>query len=96
MKHLRKLWLSVPTLLWPVLAFADRYGIQEAMEDGGSSGNGIKYLLGGAVVGAGIGYAYSLYHNSSHEQKIAADGCVIVGGLLGAFVLPFVYIAATK
>ena len=95
-KCFRALLLWAASLLWPLIAMADRYGIQEAMEDGPGSGDGLKYFLGGAVAGAGIGYAYSLYYNGSHEKKIAADGCIIVGGLLGAFVLPFIYIAATR
>ena len=95
LKFVRALLFWAASLVWPLIAMADR-GIQEAMEDGPGSGDGLKYLLGGAAVGAGIGYAYSIYYNGSHEQKIAADGCIIVGGLLGAFVLPFIYIAATK
>ena len=96
MKQVRNLGLSALSLFWPLLALADRYGIQEAMEGGSGSGSGLKYLLGGAAVGAGIGYAYGLYYNSTHDKKIAADGCMVIGGMLGAFVLPLVYIAATK
>ena len=96
MTNIRNLSISLLLLLWPLLAAADRFGIQEALEGGGGGGDGMKYFFGGAVFGASIGYVYSLYYNSSHDQKIAADGCIIVGGLLGAFVLPFIYIAATK
>jgi hypothetical protein len=79
-----------------LVATADRYGIQEAIDDGPGSGSGLKYLLIGGAIGAGIGYAYSLYYNEGRSEKIATDGCVILGGLLGTFVLPFVYIVITK
>lgn len=78
---------------------ADRYGIQEAMEYGGApsaGGAGMKAVLGGIAAGALIGYAYSLYHNIKHAQKVAADGCIIIGGMLGMFVLPFIFILLSK
>ncbi len=96
---IRELCLSIVVLLWPVLAVADRYGVQEAMEDGGvppGGGAGMEYMLGGIAAGAVIGYVYSLHYNSRHKQRIAADGCMIIGGLLGMFVLPFLFILASK
>lgn len=96
---IRELCLLIAVLLWPVLAVADRYGIQEAMEDGGvppGGGAGMKLVLSGVAAGALIGYVYSLYYNSRHKQKIAADGCMIIGGLLGAPVLSFLYILVSK
>ena len=66
------------------------------MEDGPGNGDGLKFLLMGAIVGAGISYAYSCHYNNNQSKKIATDGRMIVGGLLGAFILPFAYIAVTK
>lgn len=96
MKYIRNFSLSTFVVFWPIFALADRNGIREAMEDSGSNGEGLKFVLGGAVVGASIGYIYSLYYNGKHDEKIAVDGCMVAGGLVGAFVLPFLYIAASR
>ena len=86
------------TLMYPICALADRYGVREALEDGVSSGDAesFKYIAGGAAVGASIGCICCLLYNLTHEKKIAVDGGLVLGGLIGAFVLPFVYIIATR
>ncbi|MES2415126.1 MAG: hypothetical protein V4614_15070 [Pseudomonadota bacterium] len=63
-------------------------GMGNVEESGGSGGLGTLFWF--AVVGVAAGWIYSFIYNNDHDKKIAADGCMIVGGLVGAFVAPLV------
>lgn len=95
-KRFAKSLFSIGAAFWPILSHSNKYGVQESMEIGASGGNGLVVIIFGAATGGAIGYAYSLYHNASNDKKFAADGCIIIGCFVGAFILPFLYIAVTK
>ncbi|MCY1166577.1 hypothetical protein D9M73_65190 [compost metagenome] len=60
------------------LSFADKYGVDEALADGGGSGgaNGAIFIIIGAVAG----FIYS------EAKNYQTTPCVVVGGVGGLFL----------
>lgn len=69
-------------------AFAGYGGMGGAAEgvDSGVSDRAVEYFFWSVFCGGAVGYFYSRFHNANNEEKIAADGCIIIGGFIGPFV----------
>ena len=86
-------WLLLANLVLPTLAMAGYGGMGGPSEGGdGGSGSGGSFLLWSIFVGVVAGYLYSLHYNNTHDEEIAADGCMIIGGFAGPFVCGFLWI----
>lgn len=79
--------------LVPTFAFAG-YGGMGAPTEGGGGGSGGSFVLWSIFAGVVAGYLYSLHYNDRHDKEIAADGCMIIGGLAGPFVCGFLLMVA--
>lgn len=68
-------------------SFAGYGGMGGAAEGVGSgvSDRAVEYFLWSVFFGGAVGYFYSRFHNANSEEKIAVDGCIITGGLIGPF-----------
>lgn len=68
-------------------SFAGYGGMGGAAEGVGSvvSDRAVEYFLWSVFFGGALGYFYSRFHNANSEEKIAVDGCIIIGGLIGPF-----------
>lgn len=69
----------------PVIALADKYGIEESMNDGAPfSGDGVLIVLKWMAIGALAGAAAAwVYNREVGERRFAIDGAVIIGGFAG-------------
>lgn len=68
-------------------SFAGYGGMVGAAEDVGSgvSNGAVEYFFWSVFFGGALGYFYSRFHNANSQEKIAVDGCIIIGGLIGPF-----------
>lgn len=69
-----------------VFAQLDRAG--NVVDDGGGSASGTSAVFGGIIVGAVIGAVYAISKNSGKSEKVAVDGCAVIGGLIGMIAGP--------
>jgi hypothetical protein len=83
---LRLLYLTFLAVSCPS-SFAGYGGMGGSAEGVGSgvSDGAVEYFFWSVFFGGAVGYFYSRFHNANSEEKIAVDGCIIVGGLMGPF-----------
>ena len=87
MKHL----ISTAFLLFTSAAMAQLDRTGNVSDDGAPPGGAIGQVFIGAIVGAVLGAAYAKYKDSP-EKPFATDGGAVIGGIVGAFVWPFLLI----
>lgn len=89
MEKLPLYWL----LLTALNAYAGFGGMGNVDDDGGlgGGGNGIWILLAGIFLGAAIGAMWAKFQQSQ-GKAFATDGGAVIGGLIGMFVFPILYI----
>lgn len=74
-------------------AYAGFGGMGSVDDDGGlgGGGNGIWILLSGIFLGVSIGAMWAKFQQSQ-GREFATDGGAVIGGLIGMFVFPLLYI----
>lgn len=69
------------------------FGGMGNVEDPGGAGGSLAPLFWCAAAGALLGWIYCKVYNGSHAKQLAADGCMILGGMAGFFLCPVILIA---
>jgi hypothetical protein len=90
MKLFSLLCFLIPT--WVIAGYGGMGGVSEGGEAAGTSDAASQFLFWSIFAGVVVGYFYSIHYNDTHEEKIAADGCMIIGGFAGPFVCGLLWI----
>lgn len=83
-------------LLAAEFAWAGYGGMGNVEKDAGGTGDGIGLMLGCAVLGAVLGYAYCVLRNKTAVKKWAPDGGAVIGMFAGGAILPFAWILLSR